>query len=60
MVEQQDKLSILEIRQTGRNERNLVKGIELYNKYNPNNKVRKKWCGGCTERVFTWINTIEI
>jgi hypothetical protein len=58
-IEQQDKLTIMEMREQGRSERNLVRGIDLYNKYNPNNKVRKRWCGACSNRVFDWVNTTD-
>ena len=58
-INEQDKLAIKLIREQGRSGANIDKAFDLYNRYNTY-KVRKKWCGGCSNRVYDWINTVAI
>ena len=48
------------IREQGRTRENQIEAFEIYNVYNPNNKVRKTWCGGCSDRVYNWIFNVEL
>jgi outer membrane lipopolysaccharide assembly protein LptE/RlpB len=57
---EEHKQQIRQIREQGRRAENQLKAFEIYNVYNPNNKVRKTWCGGCSERVYRWIESVEL
>ncbi len=58
-MSQEDINIIKEIRTMPRNEKSVKMAFEVYNRNNER-KERKMWCGGCVERVFKWINHVNL
>lgn len=55
-----DKQIIRLIREQGRSGANINQAFDIYNKYNPTKRFRKKWCGGCSNSVYEWITKVEL